>query len=94
MDVPDETPEVEVDPLDVDGVGAVIVGLVLWAVALVVLLLLKPRLEESGAQWWIQVAAVGFVLGLPGLAYTTRRRAAYRRARAEESLAGAEGVQS
>jgi Protein of unknown function (DUF2530) len=70
-------------PLDVDGVGAVVMGTVLWAVALVVLLVLRPSLEASDSQWWIWVALTGTLLGIPGLAYTTRRRAAYRRARRE-----------
>lgn len=74
-----EPPKVE--PLDADGVGAALTGTILWTVALVVLLLLRDRLTAAGAQWWIAVAASGVVLGLIGLAYTTRRRAAYRRAR-------------
>jgi hypothetical protein len=72
----------EVRPLDVDGVAAVTVGTILWAVALVVLLVLRDTLEQSGSGWWIWVAAAGFGLGIPGLVYTTRRRAAYRKASA------------
>lgn len=75
------TPHPEVEPLDEDGVGAVAMGTVAWCVALVVLLLLRDRLAESDAQWWIAVAATGAGLGLLGLLYTTRRRAAYRSSR-------------
>jgi hypothetical protein len=74
-------PAVQVPPLDVDGVGAVAIGTAAWAVALVVLLLVRPRLAESGSEWWIWVALTGLLLGLLGLGYTTRRRAAYRKAR-------------
>ena len=73
-------------PLDVDGVGAVLVGMILWAVAFVVLLLFRQSLADSGESWWLAVAATGFGFGLLGLWYTTRRRAAYRRAAAEEGV--------
>lgn len=69
---------VHVQPLDEDGVGAVALGTVAWTVALVVLLLLRDQLASAGAQWWIWVALTGALLGLPGLWYTMRRRAAYR----------------
>lgn len=75
--------QVEVAPLDEDGVGAVAAGTVLWLIALVVLLLLRGRLDDSDSQWWIAVAATGALLGLPGLWFTTRRRAEYRRAAAD-----------
>lgn len=78
-----EMTQIHVDPLDVDGVGAVALGTVLWAIAFVVLFVLRDKLEQSDAQWWIAVAATGAGLGLLGLVYTTRRRAAYRRAGAK-----------
>lgn len=78
---------VSVEPLDEDGVGAVKIGTVLWAVALAILLLMRDRLAESDSQWWIWVAATGALLGLPGLWYTTRRRSAYR----ERAALGPEG---
>lgn len=85
----------EVPPLDVDGVGAIVVGTVLWAVAFVALLFFRQSLEDSGSGWWIAVAATGCVLGLIGLAYTVRRRSAYRRAAAaldDESSAPVDGT--
>ena len=68
----DETP-LNVEPVDVDGVRAVAVGIVVWAVALVVLALIGKR----GEVLWVCAAGVG--LGLLGMPYVLRRRAAYRR---------------
>lgn len=74
------TTPTQVPPLDADGVGAVAAGTVAWAVLAVVLFVLRDRLVAADAQWWLWVALTGTGLGLPGLWYTTRRRAAYRRA--------------
>lgn len=68
-------------PLDADGVGAVAAGTVAWLVGYVVLFLFfRDELTAHGTQWWLTVCLVGAGLGLLGLAYTTRRRAAYRKA--------------
>lgn len=67
----------EVEPLDVDGVGAVLAGTVAWAVALVVCLVLRDRLAADGHTWWTWVCLTGALLGLPGLWYVRRRRDAY-----------------
>jgi len=56
------------------------VGTVAWAVALVVLLLIRDRLRQSGDGWWISVCATGLALGVLGSVWVRRRRAAYRRA--------------
>ena len=80
----------KVPPLDVDGVGAIVVGTALWAIAFVVLLFFRSTLAESGSEWWLAVAATGFGLGLIGLAYTVRRRSAYRRAAAKPEEANNE----
>jgi hypothetical protein len=82
---PDTTQSPPVPPLDVDGVGAVIVGTVLFAVAFVILLLFRPQLAEADASWWLIVTAAGFGLGLLALAYTTRRRRVYRAVTDEEA---------
>lgn len=72
-------------PLDEDGVGAVAAGTVAWLVGLAVLwLFFRDALEAHGTQWWLTVCLVGAGLGALGLLYTTRRRAAYRKARAHE----------
>jgi NO-binding membrane sensor protein with MHYT domain len=78
----DSGDDVDLQPLDVDGVGAVAVGTVVWAVAFVVCLLLQGRLDAAGNGWWTWVCAAGALLGLPGLWYVRRRRDAYRRAAA------------
>jgi len=72
----------EVAPLDVDGVGAVAVGTLLWTVALVLCLIFRAPLAEAGNGWWTWVCAAGALLGLPGLWFVRRRRDAYRRAAA------------
>ena len=60
---------------------AVGVGTALWAVAFVVLLVLRSRLRAHGHLWWLGTCAAGVVLGLAGLVYVTRRRRAIRLAR-------------
>jgi hypothetical protein len=64
-------------PLDVDGVRAVTVGTVLWAVAFLVCLLLREQLAAAGNAWWTWVCLTGALLGLPGLWYVRRRARAY-----------------
>ena len=53
----------DVDPLDLDGVRTMQVGTALWAIGFVVLFLLRHRLAAHGHEWWVGVAAAGFVLG-------------------------------
>ncbi len=66
--------------VDADGVRAVAVGTIAWAVAAVVLwLFFRDRLAASGSSWWLWVCVTGCALGLLGLPYVLRRRAAYRR---------------
>ena len=75
-------------PVDTDGVRTVTIGTVLWAVALVVLLLFRGRLEAAGNGWWVWTCLAGTGLGLLGIEYTRRRRDAItrvRRYRAETS---------
>lgn len=57
----------------------VLVGTVLWGVALVALLPFWGRLEDSGRLWWVATCACGLALGFVGLAYTRRRAAAIAR---------------
>lgn len=56
----------------------VVLGTGGWAIALIVLLILRPRLEESGAGWWIGVAVVGLITGVLATAYLARRRGRLR----------------
>jgi hypothetical protein len=68
----------DVEPLDVDGVRTVEIGVVLWAIAFVALLPFWGRLEEDGRLWWLWTCLAGFGLGLLGLEYCRRRRKARR----------------
>ena len=62
------------DQSDADGILPVAVGTALWAVALVVLVAMRARLDESGATWWIGAATVGLVSGLVGLGFLSWRK--------------------
>ena len=75
-----ENGEVHAKPLDVDGVNAAIAGTIAFAIGAVVLLLLKNTLAEHDATWFIWTAVAGCLGGVGGIAYATRRRAAYRAA--------------
>jgi hypothetical protein len=60
-------------PLETNDVAIITAGTVLWAVALVVLLVVKA----AGADvhdWWWQMCAAGAVLGTYGIRYCRRRR--------------------
>lgn len=48
-------------------------GLLLWAVALVVVLVV-PALRSDGREWWVWVPVAGLVGGALGHAYLTRGR--------------------
>jgi hypothetical protein len=72
--------QADIDPVDVDGVRAVTVGTVAWAVALVALLPFAGRLREAGADWWMWTCLTGVILGVLGVGYTVYRRARLRRA--------------
>jgi hypothetical protein len=69
------------DPLETDDVRIVAAGTVLWAVALLVLVV--ARLTGAGVHdWWIAMCVCGTGLGLLGVRYCLRRRAAIARDRA------------
>jgi hypothetical protein len=61
----------EVKPLDLSGIPSVITGIVLWAVAFVVLFFFRHDLADD--DWWLWVPVAGFGLGLIGLWYCNRR---------------------
>jgi len=63
------------EPVETDDVAIITAGTALWALALVVLLVLRGRLEDDD---WVWVAAAGTFLGLLGIRYVRRRRAARR----------------
>jgi hypothetical protein len=60
-------------PVKTDDRKVVLVGLVLWIVALGVMLALLPQLQESGFVWLLWTVVGGLVLGLGLLVYTARR---------------------
>ncbi|NBX70957.1 MAG: DUF2530 domain-containing protein [Actinobacteria bacterium] len=63
----------ELEPLPVDGVQAVRVGTVIWAIGFLVCLVTRTQLQKHGindAHW---VCLAGVVLGLLGQIYTRRR---------------------
>ena len=64
----------DVEPLDVDGLRTVEVGVALWLLAFPALLPFYGRLEEAGHLWWLWTCLAGFGLGLVGLEYCRRRR--------------------
>lgn len=66
----------EVKPLDLSGIPSVITGIVLWAIAGIVLFFFRDRLTADGLDWWLWVPVAGFGLGLIGLWYCRRRWAA------------------
>ncbi len=78
--MPDPDP-IPIEPDPDDGVRAVLIGLGLWVLGGVGALLARDALAERGADWLIWTCAVGFGLGLVGLAFVRRRAAVYRQAR-------------
>lgn len=74
-----EGSEIELAPLDVDGVTAVALGTGAFTIALIACVGYRDRLAADGHGWWIWVCATGAALGLAGLVFVLRRRAAYRR---------------
>ena len=69
-------------PLETDDVRTVAVGTAAWAVALVVLLVLRVATDVRVRTWWLEMCAAGALLGLAGVRYCVRRRAAIERDRA------------
>jgi hypothetical protein len=61
------------EPLKTDDRKVVLVGLVGWIVALGVMLLLLPQLQESGLVWVLWTVVCGLGLGLVLLVVTARR---------------------
>jgi hypothetical protein len=74
----------DVEPLDVDGVRTVEVGVALWVVGFVALLPFYGRLEDDGHTWWLWTCLAGAGLGLIGLDYCRRRRRARAALTSEE----------
>ena len=75
---PTTAAEPQIAPLDVDGVGAITYGTIAWAIAVVLCLVFRSALVDSGRGWWLWVCVTGAVLGLAGIVFVRRRAAAYR----------------
>ncbi|GII94804.1 DUF2530 domain-containing protein [Sinosporangium siamense] len=58
------------EPLKTNDKAAILAGMGLWAIALVVLLVFQPDLEQD---WWVWTCVAGIVGGLFGLWYIHRR---------------------
>ncbi|RJK97798.1 DUF2530 domain-containing protein [Vallicoccus soli] len=79
MTPPDRRPQpADLEPFEVDPVPVVAGGTLVWALAAVVLLVLRDRLAEAGYGLWPWTALAGTGLGLCGTAFLLRRRARLR----------------
>jgi hypothetical protein len=61
-------------PLKTDDRKVVLVGLVLWVIALAGLLIFVRPLLDGGNGFWLWTVVVGITIGLVGLVYTTWRQ--------------------
>jgi hypothetical protein len=68
-------------PLDPPMLPFAIGGMLVWAVAGLVLLLAREWLDRHGHTNWLWICLAGFLLGLPGLAVMLRHDANRRRRR-------------
>jgi ABC-type nickel/cobalt efflux system permease component RcnA len=80
-------------PLEANDQLVTITGTVGWAVALIVLLIVRGRLPAD-ARWWIWTCAAGLVMGLFGLWYVPRLKRARARAAARRAGQADQGAQS
>lgn len=65
--------------------ATVAVGTAAWLVILLILLADRAGLRRSGHLWWVPTAAVGFGLGLLGIAFLLRRQSRSDRSSARSS---------
>jgi len=70
-DLTQPTPELE--PLAVDGISAVKLGTLIWAIAFIVCLIARKPLQQLGIKDAHWICLAGVVLGGLGLIYTRRR---------------------
>lgn len=61
-------------PVKTDDRKVILVGLVLWILALAGMLLFLPALQKSDLVWLLWTVVVGLGLGLVLLVYTVRRQ--------------------
>jgi Protein of unknown function (DUF2530) len=85
-------------PLEANDQLVAVVGTAAWAVALVVLLIVRSELP-AGSRWWIWTCVAGLALGLFAIWYVprlkrSRARSAADRASGQEQGSGQAGGQS
>jgi Protein of unknown function (DUF2530) len=82
-------PELRPPPPPLEGDDRVITGVITagWAVALVVLLVVRDSLSHAD-RWWVWVAAFGTFMGLFGFAYVPHLKRSRDRAAERRRLAG------
>jgi len=69
--VPEPT---SVSPLQTNDRLPVLVGSAVWVVLLVLALMMREELTQTGRGWWAWTCAAGLALGLAGLAYLQARQ--------------------
>jgi hypothetical protein len=74
-------------PLEANDQLVAAVGTAAWAVALVILLILREQIPAD-QRWWIWTCAAGLAMGLFGLWYVPRLKRARARAAARRKQAG------
>jgi hypothetical protein len=57
-------------PVKTDDRKAVLVGIVLWIIALAILLVFLTPLTAAGQGWWLWTCVAGLALGVIGILYT------------------------
>jgi hypothetical protein len=80
-------------PLEANDRFVTVVGTVAWAVALVVLLVLRDQIP-AGQRWWIWTCATGLAMGLFALWYVPRFKRARARGAARREAELRAGTQS
>jgi hypothetical protein len=80
-------------PLEANDRLVTLTGTAGWAVALIVLLIVRDSLP-AGDRWWIWTCAVGLAMGLFALWYVPRFKRARARAAARRAAQADQGAQS
>jgi hypothetical protein len=81
----------ELKPYDVDERPVIAVGMILWAVAFVVLLVFfRDDLRRHDTEWWLWSCGIGVVLGAYGLRFVARVQRARAAAGAQEWPSGSD----
>ena len=83
---PERSARPELAPYDVDERPVIAVGMVLWAVAFVVLVVFfRDDLRRHDTEWWLWSCGIGIVLGAYGLRFVARvQRARQQQAQREK----------